>query len=315
MRLLKVEQMILMIRCSLIKKKYNMKSHFTFSKEQRNGIFLLILLIIILQCAYFFMDTSSEDVLVNKEKLAKFQKEIDTLKLVELEARKLEIFPFNPNYITDYKGASLGMSNEEIDRLHAFRKQNKWVNSAKAFQEVTKISDSLLNTISPYFKFPDWLVNSKSRSNSKFYNKKLNTVAQKQDLNTATAQQLQKVNGVGEVLSRRILKFRNKFVGGFIADIQLQDVYGLPPEVIERITNQFTVKTPRVIKKIDLNKAKIEDLVTIQHIDYDLAHEIVEQRKLREGYKSLDELTKVKDFPINKIEIIKLYLLLEKEKE
>ena len=51
----------------------------------------------------------------------------------------------------------------------------------------------------------------------------------------------------------------------------------------------------------------------IQHIDYDIAHNIIEQRQLREGYKSIDELKKVKDFPVNKIEIIELYLHLEKE--
>lgn len=291
-----------------------MKSHFTFSKEQRNGIFLLILLIIILQCAYFFISRESKDISVNQEELAKFQKEIDSLRLVELEERKPKIFPFNPNYITDYKGASLGMSNEEIDRLHAFRKQNKWVNSAKDFQQVTKISDSLLNTISPYFKFPDWVTNSKPKTSSTYYSNAPKTFAQKQDLNTATAKQLQKVNGIGEYYSERIVKFRSKFPGGFIADVQLQDVYGLTPEVIQKITEQFTVKTPRSIKKIDLNKAEIEDLVTIQHIDYNLAHQIVEQRKLRDGYKSLDELIKVKDFPANKLEIIKLYLQLEKEK-
>lgn len=288
-----------------------MKSHFTFSKEQRNGIFLLILLIIVLQCVYFFVDKDYQDISVNQEELEKFQKEIDSLKLVELEERKSKIYPFNPNYVTDYKGASLGMSNEEIDRLHAFRKQNKWVNSSKEFQEVTKISDSLLNTISPCFKFPDWVINPKPKTKATVYNNAPKTFAQKQDLNTATAKQLQKVNGIGEYYSERIVKFRNKFDGGFIADVQLQDIYGLKPEVIEKITNQFTVKTPRAIKKININKAKIEDLVNIQHIDYDLAHEIVEQRKLRDGYKSLNELIKVKDFPVNKIEIIKLYLSLD----
>ncbi len=289
-----------------------MKSHFTFSKKQRNGIFLLILFIIILQCAYFFIDAPSEEIIVNQKELEKFQNEIDSLKLVELEKRKPKTFPFNPNYITDFKGSSLGMSNEEIDRLHAYRKQNKWINSVKEFQEITKVSDSLLNAISPYFKFPDWVTKPKQRVNSVvYYNSTPKTFAQKQDLNTVTAKQLQKVNGVGEVLSMRIIKFRNKFVGGFISDVQLQDVYGLTPELINKITNQFTVKTPKSIKKISINKAEIEDLVNIQHIDYDLAHDIVEQRKLREGFKSLDELLKVKGFPINKIEIIKLYLSLD----
>ena len=46
-----------------------------------------------------------------------------------------------------------------------FRESNQWVNSAKEFQQVTKVSDSLLATISPYFKFPDWVTNPKPKSN------------------------------------------------------------------------------------------------------------------------------------------------------
>ena len=290
------------------------KSHFVFSKNQRNGIFLLLALIVIVQCAYFFIDFSSDDIEVNSKELTKFQHEVDSLKLVETEKSKPKIFPFNPNFITDYKGYSLGMSNEEIDRLLAFRKQDKWINSVQQFQDVTQVSDSLLSEISPYFKFPDWVTNPKSKSNWKDYNNsnqyQTKTFEQKADLNTATALQLQKVNGVGVKLSDRIVKFRNKFVGGFIADVQLQDVYGLSPEVIERITNEFTVKTPRKVQKINLNTATRDQLVTIQHIDYEIAHHIIEQRTLRDGFKSLDDLTKVKNFPIQKIEIIKLYLTL-----
>lgn len=282
-----------------------------FSKKQRSGIFLLLFLIIFLECIYFFVDFSSVEIKVDSNELELFQKEIDSLKLVEFEKNKPKLLPFNPNYITDYKGSTLGMTNEEIDRLLEFRKQNKWVNSAKEFQEVTKISDSLLLAISPYFKFPDWVNNKESISTSTFIvNTKPKKFDQKQDLNTATSQQLQLVNGIGEVLSERIIKYRNKFSGGFIDDIQLTDIYGLTPEVIERITDQFTVKTPREINKININFASADELVTVQYIDYEIAHNIIEERTLREGFKTLDELTKVKDFPVNKIEIIKLYLTL-----
>ncbi len=284
-----------------------MKSHFKFTKGQRNGIFLLLLLVVIFQCIYFFVDLTPEKIVVDKSKLEIFEKEVDSLRLAALEKRQPKLFPFNPNYITDYKGYTLGMNNEEIDRLLAFRKQDKWVNSAKQFQEVTQVSDSLLSVIAPYFKFPDWV--NRSRTVSRV-NSKPNTFETKGDLNKATATQLQRVNGIGKTLSDRIIKFRNSFQGGFIADIQLNDVYGLSPEVIERLTNEFTVKTPRQISKFNLNTATIEELVTVQHIDYELAYEIVDQRTLREGFKSFDELLKVKGFPADKIEIIKLYLSL-----
>jgi competence protein ComEA len=289
----------------------HIKSHFKFSNQQRNGIFVLLLIIVFIQSAYVFVEFPFKDISINKEEIKKFQSEIDSLKRIQAENNKPQIFPFNPNFITDYKGYTLGMSSEEIDRLLQYRKQDKWANSTLQFQQVTKISDSLLNVISPYFKFPEWVTNPKPKTNFEYKNNTPKTFDQKIDLNIATADQLQRVNGIGEKLSARIIKFRNKFKGGFIADIQIHDVYGISPEVLERLLNEFTVKTPKVVDKINLNKATIEQLVTIQHIDYELAYEIINQRTLREGYKSLDELSKVKDFPLDKIDIIKLYLMLE----
>ncbi|BAO76662.1 conserved domain protein [Winogradskyella sp. PG-2] len=267
---------------------------------------------IITQCLYVFVDFSKDEVPINPNELDAFKRELDSLRLVEIENSKPKIYPFNPNYITDYKGYTLGMSNEEIDRLHKFRETNRWVNSAKEFQNVTKVSDSLLGTMSRYFKFPDWVTNPKPQSNysnNSYSNSKTpKTFSQKIDLNKATASQLQKVYGVGEKLSVRIIEYRNKYNGGFISDIQLSEVRGLMPEVIERIKNDFTVKTPRAITKFNLNTATRDELVTIQYIDYEVANSIIEERTLRDGFKSLEELTKVEGFPNKKFEIIKLYL-------
>lgn len=286
-----------------------MRSHFKFTKSQRNGIFLLLIVIIVLQGIYFFVDFSSSEYSVNADKLRRYEHEIDSLKLVEIQNRSPKIYPFNPNYITDYKGYTLGMNNAEIDRLLNYRKQGNWINSVRQFQEVTQVPDSLLNKISPYFKFPEWVNN---RGSEAYYNSnKPKTFAEKGDLNTVTAKQLQRVHGIGNYYSKQIVKLRDKFIGGFIADVQLQDVNGLTPELIEKITNEFTVKTPRQVQKINLNTATVNELVTVQHIDYDIAHNIIESRQLFEGFKSFEELKKVKDFPFDKIEIIKLYLSLD----
>ncbi len=287
------------------------KSHFQFSNQQRNGIFLLFIIIIAVQCIYAFVDFSSNTSPAETNEIDLLRKEIDSLRLVEIENSKPKIYPFNPNYITDYKGYTLGMTIEEIDRLHQFRESNQWVNSAKQFQEVTKVSDSLFNKISPYFKFPDWVTNPKAKTNTfknPFSNNdKPKTFDQKIDLNKATISQLQKVYGVGEKLSERIVKYRTKY-GGFIADVELMEVYGLMPEVVDRIKNDFTVKTPRTIRTYNLNTATRDELVLIKYIDYEIANNIIEERTLREGFKSFEELTKIEDFPIKKLEIIKLYL-------
>ncbi|WP_104734445.1 ComEA family DNA-binding protein [Hanstruepera ponticola] len=289
----------------------HIKSHFTFTKKQRNGIFLLLFLILIVQCAFYFIDFSKDKPLENNSELIAFQREVDSLKQVKLASSKPKIYPFNPNFITDYKGYTLGMSNEEIDRLLEFRARDKWVNSAAEFQQVTQVSDSLLKSLSPYFKFPEWVINPKPKTYQKTdFNNSPKTNEEKIDLNKATASQLQSVYGIGEKLSANIVKYRNQQEGGFASDVELSEVYGLKPDVIENITRKFTVKTPRTIQKINLNTASKDQLVTIKYIDYEIAYNIIEERTLRDGFKSLDELTKVKDFPVHKIEIIKLYLTL-----
>ncbi len=271
---------------------------------------MLVIVIIFLEVFWVFNTTFRADTFdVNPETYLKFSKEVDSLRDVQFQRSTPKLYRFNPNYITDYKGYTLGMTAEEINRLHLYRAKNKWINSTKEFQNVTKVSDSLLHTISAYFKFPDWV--SKSVQNSTLaYNTSTKTTKQKIDLNTATALQLQNVYGIGAYYSERIIRYRDAFDGGFISEIQLYDIQGLKPDVIENILKEFTVKTPRQIKKINLNTATIDQLVGIQHIDYELAYEIIELRMLKDGFSELEELTKVKEFPKEKLEIIKLYLSL-----
>ncbi len=286
-----------------------MKSHFQFSNQQRNGIFLLLFIIIVIQCVYMFVDFGNENNYSNNPAIEELRKEIDSLRAAEIENNKPKIYPFNPNYITDYKGYTLGMSNEEIDRLHQFRSNKQWVNSAKDFQKVTQVSDSLLAIISPYFKFPEWVIKPKTKSKYSSYVYDIDkTFDQKQDLNTASELQLQKTYGIGEKLAGRIVQYRNRLTGGFHSMVELSEVYGLTPEVIDNVKKEFAVKSPREIKIYNLNTATRDELVLIKYIDYEVANNIIEERTLREGFNSLEELTKVEDFPINKYEIIKLYL-------
>ena len=290
-----------------------LKSHFRFSKKQRNGILFLIAIVIGLQVALFFLRSSTEENnLENHELINAYRAEVDSLKQIALQESKPKRYPFNPNFITDYKGYTLGMSNEEINRLLEFREKNQWINSAKQFQDVTKVSDSLLVELLPWFKFPEWITNPKPKRKTTFFSNNVEpkTFNQKIDLNLATAEQLKRVNGIGEKLSQRIVKYRQK-IGSFTSEVQLSEVYGLSNEVIEYLKMDFVVKTPKAINKINLNTANAEKLVLIPHIDYEVAYFILEQRALREGFKSLDELMKVKEFPIDKIEIIKLYLTLD----
>ena len=58
------------------------------------------------------------------------------------------------------------------------------------------------------------------------------------DINHATAEDLIKIRGIGEAISARILKERDKF-GAFASMEQMQFIWGLSPEVIEYLNQYF----------------------------------------------------------------------------
>ena len=282
-----------------------MKSHFKFNRQEQSGILFLLFLILVLQCLYFFYKENpsygnDNTVLVDKEQ----QSLIDSLKLQIKAKDNSTVYRFNPNFISDYKGYTLGMSVEEIDRLHRFRAQGKFVNSGKEFQEITKISDSLLAALEDSFRFPEWKQNRKAKQVG--YKK---SSLEHLDINLATAEDFRKVNGIGATLSKRIVKFRDK-LGGFLDKEQLYDVYGLDKTVADRAMERFEVKSPPKIEKININEASVQDLSALLYISYDLAESIIAYRSIHGNYTSLRELENVVGFPATKLHRIALYLSL-----
>ncbi|MEX6626198.1 ComEA family DNA-binding protein [Tenacibaculum salmonis] len=230
------------------------KPHFWYNKRQRNGVLFLVSIILILQFVYFYVDFSSDKIInTNSSEISYFQKQIDSLKIIALENIKPKIFPFNPNYITDFKGGKLGMSIQEMDRLHEYRKQRKFVNSVKEFQQITRISDSLLNEISPYFKFPDWVVkrnkllakNKKvtSFSSSNFSNVSFSTeisseieksIIKKININTASFKAILKIPNIDYELCKKIFEYRDE-----VAELQdiseIKNIDNFPIDKYDRI--------------------------------------------------------------------------------
>lgn len=287
-----------------------LQSQLVFSKQQQVGIVFLVLLLLAFIVGLYFYNPSPEMVLdATSPEIKAQQKQLAFLQKEKQKQNKPKIYPFNPNFITDYKGYVLGMKNEEIDRLKRYRKSNKWINSVEDFKRVTKVSDSLLAKISPYFKFPEWVKNEKKR---KFVtpSKTSKSFVDKEDLNTATATQLEQVYGIGNTLSNRIVKYREK-INGFTDASQLYLIYGLKPEIISVILEDFVIKTPTKINTININTASASDIATIPGISFELAKKIWEFRVLRGTVNNISELEKIPELTSKKINVIKLYLSFE----
>ncbi|KIO52799.1 ComEA family DNA-binding protein [Flavobacterium hibernum] len=286
-------------------------AYFKFTNQQRTGVFLLFVIIIILQGVYFFADFSfAEKEYPEKQQWMALQSEIDSMKSSRFN-EKPKVYTFNPNFISDYKGYKLGMSTQEIDRLLSFRKENKYVSSAEEFQGVTKISDSLLSAISPLFKFPDWIQNKsvynreKKEYTKKDYEKKEKIILS--DINQANQEDLIKLYGIGEALSSRILKQKEIF-GCFVSMEQMNDIWGLSPEVLLQLNKHFKVLLPPNFKRIKINDASLKELSQFPYFKYALAKQIVTARSMNGNFDNIEDLAKIKDFPVDKAKIISLYL-------
>ncbi len=284
--------------------------YFKFSKSQRTGVLFLFTIIVIIQSLYFFIDFSQIELESSeKQRWLAVQSEIDSINTA-MSTKVVKVYPFNPNFITDYKGYKLGMSVQEIDRLFAFREKNQYVNSALEFQNVTKISDSLLSVIAPYFKFPDWVTNKKGYKKNVIYNEKDSSKKEKvvlMDINLATKEDLIRIHGIGEVISLRILKLKES-LNGFVSMEQMNDVWGLSPEVIGNLNLHFKVVTLPNLKKLDINNASLKEIAQFPYFRYALAKEIVTYRSMNGNFKSSEDLAKINGFPVEKVKIIELYL-------
>ncbi|WP_106792244.1 helix-hairpin-helix domain-containing protein [Aquimarina sp. Aq78] len=244
--------------------------------------------------------------------MTSFQQQIDSLKsIAEQQKKEYRLQSFNPNFISDHKGYVLGLSTRELDRLHAYRKDDKWINSIADFKKVTQVSDSVLAVISPLFKFPEWTKKSNATVHRKYPKKKFpaKSYDQKKDLNTVSGEELEQSVGLPDFVADRIIRYRNS-VGGFTLDIQLEDVHGLYDYQKDKILSMFTVKTPKKIKKININTASVNELVEIPYFDFEMALDIKEFIEDNGNISNFNELGKIEGFSLKKIDRIKLYLTL-----
>ena len=283
-----------------------------FSKGHYFGITILICCIGLLQLFIYWYnnqkDITSFELTQEEKSWLLVQNEIDSIKEVNQENSN-KIYPFNPNFISDYKGYKLGMTEAQIDKLHHFRKQNKYVNSNSEFQSLTGVSKEWMKQYAIYFKFPDWVTNKSATSYKKFqmYPSKEKVAIIQKDINAATKEDLIAVYGIGEKLADKILIEKEKF-GGFVSLEQFQFIWGISPEAIEDLQKRFFVKNTSSILKVAINELSIKELAKFPYFNYALAKEIVIYRSMNNGIKEISDLTKIKGMPNEKIKIIALYL-------
>jgi competence ComEA-like helix-hairpin-helix protein len=111
------------------------------------------------------------------------------------------------------------------------------------------------------------------------------------DINTAGPEDWKAFRGIGETLSGRIVKYREK-LGGFHAVRQVAEVYGISDSLFSSIQPYLSV-SGSVISKINVNTSDSLTLMKHPYISKTLARQMVTYRERIKTYSQPEDLLKL----------------------
>jgi len=126
------------------------------------------------------------------------------------------------------------------------------------------------------------------------------------NLNEADSAQLEALPGIGERLSARIIKYRDR-LGGFHDLAQLKEVYGLQDSVLVLLASRIFVSPGASIKKLDVNMCSYADFRRHPYMGHAFAKSLVAFRQTHGDIKTLDELYQLVVVKKEEIERMKPY--------
>lgn len=98
------------------------------------------------------------------------------------------------------------------------------------------------------------------------------------DINTVDSSVLVGLSGVGPVLAVRIIKYRD-LLGGFYQVDQLEEVYGLSAEIIDRFRLRLKIGTAH--HSINLTAATFRDVLRHPYTDYEMTKVLLNNKELK----------------------------------
>ena len=231
---------------------------------------------------------------------------------------KATIFFFDPNNISRDSIITLGFSSRVAYNWTKYLEKGGHFYSKKDLLKIYGIDKALFTKIKKYIIFQNKKKEiakvtkcEKNEKNKTYFIKdtsftKLTHNNIKIEINTCEAKNLIALRGIGQILSKRIIKFRDK-LGGFASINQLKEVYGLPPETFESIKGNIYIDTSK-IKRLKINIEDKGSLKDFPYISYRLAAQIIKYRKQHGYFKNKSDLLKIKSLDSLKFRKIEPYL-------
>lgn len=183
---------------------------------------------------------------------------------------------FDINYATAKQLRSMGFPNDFIAQWFRNKNEVGFVTSFQQFCGLDMLTEHQLHVVQPYLDFSRY-----EQQNNK------PVKPSKVDLNAANAEDFQQLKGIGPVLSKRIVEYREK-LGGYVRKEQLVEVYGIHDSVFLMIEDQLELSMD--VRRVSLNQSDVKRLYTHPYIDYKRAQAIVRYRDQHGAYTSTDDL-------------------------
>ena len=110
------------------------------------------------------------------------------------------------------------------------------------------------------------------------------------EINTADSVALLKIKGIGPYIAMKIIEKREK-LGGFFSKEQLREVHRIDSSRYEAII-PFLRVDPLLVKRININTARLEDLNQHPYISSQVARSLLSLREQYGNFKNIDEIKK-----------------------
>lgn len=288
---------------------YKFKEYFYFNKKERRGILLLIILLLLLLLfnilfPYFIKNKKTNfDKFINE--IEAFEKNLDSLKNLSLLTlndsmnKKMELFVFDPNDLSDEKWKLLGLNKGQIRNIKNYEKKGGKFYKNEDLKKIYTISDENYKILEPYIRIKQQKKKWKKKEVKKTEFVKIPKQRKKYnkpdsifmiELNAADSINLLKLKGIGSVFAGRIIKFRN-LLGGFYTKEQLLEVYGIDSSRFNKFDSFIRVDTS-LIKKININEASFKKILKHPYINFEMTKQIVNSRKLKK-YDTFQEFQEI----------------------
>ena len=264
------------------------KDYFAFTRGEKRGAVVLLLIITLLIVGNFLIDYLKIN---QRTDFSEFENAINQFEKNKLAEKQLSIsseinlFEFNPNSISDEEWKKLGFKDWQIKTINKYKaKGGSW----KTKSDVSKIygvSPEDFQLLEPYILLPEEIQKTTITSNTKNYDQKVN-------VNTADAKELTNLKGINsEKYAAIIIKYRTS-LGGFIKKEQLKEVWNLSEETYNGFENQLDLGKQSPIQ-LNINIASSDELKQHPYIDWKTANAIEKYRKANGKFKTVNDVKKI----------------------